>query len=47
MWLWKVKKKKLKALIRFHCATKIDNYNSGGARGGGEEEEKNPKESTE
>ena len=46
MWLWKVKKKKLKALIRFHCATKIDNYNGWGGAGE-EKEEKNPKESTE
>ena len=33
-------KKKLKSLIRFHSANKIDNYNGGGR-------EKNPKESTE
>ena len=36
MW----QKKKLKSLIRFHSANKIDNYNGGGG-------EKNPKESTE
>ena len=42
----KSKKKKLKALIRFHCATKIDNYNGWGGAGE-EKEEKNPKESTE
>ena len=43
MWLRK-EKKKLKSLIRFHSANKIDNYN-----GEGEEEKKrkNPKESTE
>ena len=33
-------KKKLKTLIRFHSANKIDNYNGGGRA-------KNPKESTE
>ena len=38
----KKKKKKLKSLIRFHSANKIDNYNRW--EGGGE---KNPKESAE
>ena len=36
-------KKKLKSLIRFHSAHKINNYN----RGGKKEKWKNPKESTE
>ena len=29
----KKKKKKLKSLIRFHCANKIDSYNRGGRKG--------------
>ena len=37
-------KKKLKSLIRFHNANKIDNYNRGRGKG---KKEKNPKESTE
>ena len=36
--------KKLKSLIGFLSANKIDNYNGGGGRGGRKE---NPKESTE
>ena len=40
------KKKKLKSLIRFHSANKIDNYNREGERGK-KKEKKNPKESTE
>ena len=41
MWLRKKRrKKKLKSLVRFHSANKIDNYNGGGAGG-------NPNESTE
>ena len=44
MWLRKEKKKKLKSLIRFHNANKIDNYNRGRGKG---KKEKNPKESTE
>ena len=43
MWL---RKKKLKNLIRFHSANKINNYNRGEEKRGGEEK-KNPKESTE
>ena len=43
MWL-REKKKKLKNMIRFHSANKIDNY---GARGGGEKRKKNAKESKE
>ena len=39
------KKKKLKSLIRFHSANKIDNYNRGGKKG--KKKKKNPKESTE
>ena len=35
-------KKKLKSLIRFHSANKIDSYNRGGLK-----EKKNPKESKE
>ena len=38
------KKKMLKSLIGFHSANKINNYNRGG---GGREEIKNPKDSTE
>ena len=38
------KKKKIKCLIRFHSANKMDNYNRGGEK---EKEKKNPKESTE
>ena len=41
MWL---RKKKLKILIRFHRANKIDNYNMGKKR---KKKRKNPKESTE
>ena len=41
MWL-KKKKKKLKSLIKFHSANKIDNYNWWGA-----EKEKKKKETTE
>jgi len=37
------RKKKLKSLIRFHSANKIDNYN----KGEGEEKFKNPNETTE
>ena len=45
-WEKKEKKnKKLKSLIRFLSANKIDNYNGG--RGGGKEKKNNPKESTE
>jgi len=46
MWLRKKKKekKKLKSLVRFHSANKIDNYNRGGKW---EKEKKNPNESTE
>ena len=36
------KKKKLKSVIRFHSASKIDNYNIWGIK-----RKKNPKESTE
>ena len=42
----KKKKKKLKSLVRFHSANKIDNYNRGGKKQGGKKK-KNPKESTE
>jgi len=42
MCLRKKKKKKLKSLIGFLSANKIDNYNRGGKKGG-----KNPKESIE
>ena len=38
--MWQGKQKKLKGLIRFHSANKIDNYSRG-------EKKKNPKESTE
>ena len=38
------KKKKLKSLIGFHSAKKIDNYNRGRGKG---KKEKNPKQSTE
>ena len=38
-------KKKLKSLISFHGANKIDNYNSRG--GGRKKKRKNPKKSTE
>ena len=38
--------KKLKNLIRFHSANKIDNYNRGGKEKR-EKKRKNPKESTE
>ena len=38
MRLRKKIKKKLKSLIRFHSANKIDNYNRGG---GGEKEKRN------
>ena len=38
-------KKKLKSLIGFHSADKIDNYNRGGEKG--IKKEKNSKESTE
>jgi len=41
----KKRKRKLKSLIIFHSANKIDKYN--GAGEGGEKEKKNPKESTE
>jgi len=44
MWLRKKKKKKLKSLIGFLSANKIDNYNSGGKGG---KKENIPKESTE
>ena len=44
MWL---RKKKLKSLIRFHSANKIDNYNRGGRKGKKKKKNKNPKESTE
>ena len=37
-------KKKLKTLVKFHCANKIDNYNRAGKKG---EKKKNPNESTE
>ena len=40
----KKKKKRLKSLIRFHGANKINNYSRGGEKGGGR---KSPKESTE
>ena len=40
----KKKKKKLKSLIRFHSANKIDNYNRG--RWERKKKKKNPKEST-
>ena len=39
-----VGEKKLKSLIRFHCANKINKYNRGGEK---EKKEKNPKESIE
>ena len=42
-----LRKKKLKSLIRFHSANKIDNYNRGGKKGEKKEKRKNPKESTE
>ena len=42
--MWLEKKKKLKALVRFHSANKIDNYNKAGEK---REEKKNPNESTE
>ena len=42
----KKKKKKLKSLIRFHSARKIDKYNWG-EKEGGKKEKKNPEESTE
>jgi len=38
--------KKLKSLIRFHSANKIDNYNRGRKKGKNKRKE-NPKESTE
>ena len=41
------KKEKLKSLIRFHGANKIDNYNRAGGKGKKREKEKNPKESAE
>jgi len=42
------KKKKLKSLIRFHSANKINNYNLGRGEGkGGGKKEKNTKESME
>ena len=41
------KKKKLKSLIRFHSADKMDNYKRGGKKGGKKKKKKNPKESTE
>jgi len=41
----KKKKKKLKSLIRFHSANKIDNYN--GAGGGKQTNKQKAKESTE
>jgi len=40
------KKKKVKRLIRFHSANKIDNYNRKGEIKG-KRKKKNPKESTE
>ena len=42
-------KKKLKSLIRFHSANKINNYNTGGKKRKREKEKrkKNPVESTE
>ena len=40
------KKKMLKSLIRFHSASKTDNYNRGGGEGK-KRERGNPKESTE
>jgi len=39
--------KKLKNLIRFHSANKIDNYNRGGKEKRKKKKRKNPKESTE
>ena len=39
------KKRKLKSLIGFHSANKVNNYNRGGEKE--KEKEKNPKESTE
>ena len=36
----KKKKKKLKSLIRFHSANKLDNYNRGGKIGGKKEKNK-------
>ena len=45
MWLRKKKKKKLKSLIGFHSANKIDNYNRGGKKG--KRRGKNPEKSTE
>ena len=41
----KKKKKKLKSLIRFHSANKIDNYNAAG--GGKQTNKQKAKESTE
>ena len=40
--MWQ-KNKKLKSLVRFHSANKIDNYNRGGEMG----KKKKPRESTE
>ena len=41
-----MREKKLKSLIRFHSANKINNYNRGG-KTGEKEKRKNPKESRE
>jgi len=42
----KIKENKLKGLIRFHSANKINNYNRG-VKKGKKEKEKSPKETTE
>ena len=42
--MWLRKKKKLKSLVRFDSANKIDNYNKGREKG---KKKKNPKESRE
>ena len=42
--MWLGAKKKLKTLVRFHSADKIDNYNRAGEKGAGK---KNPNEPTE
>ena len=39
-----MRKKKLKSLIRFHSANKIDNYHRGGKKRKNKKEKKNPKE---
>ena len=44
--MWWRNQKKLKNLITFHSANKIDNYNREG-KGGKKKQKENPRESTE